>query len=80
MQLNKVFVVAENILVFRSNIDDSYKAAIVCAELEKMDGVYRVNVDLDDWENILRLQCDPQIDEHRIQQAVSALGFECYEL
>jgi hypothetical protein len=37
----------------------------------KMDGVHRVNVDLDDWENILRLECDSQINEHCIRQAVS---------
>jgi hypothetical protein len=55
MELNEIFVANKNILVFRSNIDDTYKAAIVCAELEKIDGLYRVNIDLDDWENILRI-------------------------
>ncbi|WP_152267523.1 heavy-metal-associated domain-containing protein [Agriterribacter humi] len=80
MELTEIFVAAKNILVFRSNIDDNYKASKVCAELEKMDGVYRVNVDLDDWENILRLECDPEINERRIQQAVLRLGFECDEL
>ena len=80
MELTEIFVAAKNILVFRSNIDDIYKAAIVCRELEKMDGIYRVNIDLDDWENILRLECDPEINAYRIQQTISQLGFECDEL
>jgi hypothetical protein len=80
MELNEIFVANKNILVFRSNIDDIYKAAIVCAELEKIDGVYRVNIDLDDWENILRIECEPEITEHNIQQVISQLGFECDEL
>jgi hypothetical protein len=41
MELNEIFVANKNILVFRSNIDDIYEAAIVCAELEKINGVYR---------------------------------------
>lgn len=80
MEPTEILVAAKNILVFRSNIDDIYKAAIACAELEKMDGVYRANVDLEDWENILRLECDPGINEQRVQQTISQLGFECDEL
>lgn len=80
MELSKTIIVNKNILVFRSNIDDNYKAAIVCVELGKMDGVNRVNIDLDDWENILRLECDPGINEHRIRQVVSQLGYDCDEL
>jgi copper chaperone CopZ len=80
MECTETFVVSKNILVFRSNIDDTYKAAMVCTQLEKIDGVYRVNVDLDDWENILRIECDPQINEHPIRQVVSQLGYYCDEL
>jgi hypothetical protein len=80
MELIENLSAAKNILVFRSNIDDNYKVSKVCAELKKMDGVYRVNVDLDDWENILRLECDPKINESRIHQAVLTLGLECDEL
>ena len=80
MVLNQFFVATEIILVFGSNIDDRYKSAIVCGELEKMDGVYRVNIDLDDWENVLRVQCDSLITEHCIRQVIAKLGFQCYEL
>ena len=66
--------------MYLSNPDDTYKAAIVCTQLETMDGVYRVNVDLDDWENILRIECDPEINEHHIRQAASQLGYYCDEL
>lgn len=80
MELNEIFVQGNHILVFRSNIDDKYKAASVCARLEKIDGVYHVNIDLDDWENILRLECDATITEYHVRQLVSKLGFQCNEL
>ena len=80
MELSEIFIANKKIMVFRSNIDNKYKAAIVCNELKKMDGVHRVNVDLEDWENILRLECEPEINEYLIQQVVSQLGFECDEL
>lgn len=75
--MTEFFTTTRNILVFRSNIDNGHKAAIVCAGLGKMDGVYQVNVDLDDRENVLRLDCDPEINEYCIQQALLQLGFEC---
>jgi len=64
----------------RSNIDDKYKASKVCARLEKVNGVLHANIDLDDWENVLRLECDPEINEHCIRQVVSQLGYDCDEL
>jgi hypothetical protein len=80
MELTEISIANKNILVFRSNIDDIYKAAIVCAELQKLDGIYSVNIDLDDWENILRLECALEITEDRIRQVVSLLGYDCNEL
>ena len=80
MELSEIFIANKSIMVFRSNIDDKYKAAIVCDELTKMDGIHRVNVDLDDCENILRLECKPELNENLIQQVVSQLGFACDEL
>ena len=80
MELSEIFIANKNIMVFRSNINNKYRATVVCTELKKMDGVHRVNVDLEDWENILRLECEPEINEYLIQQVVSQLGFECNEL
>ena len=80
MEPNEIFVETDHILVFRSNIDDIYKASRVCTELGKMEGVCHVNVDLDDWENILRLECDATITEYHVRQIVSQLGFQCVEL
>lgn len=79
-ELSEIYIANKNIRVFRSNINDKYKAAIVCAKLKKMDGVHRVNVDVDDWENILRLECDPVINEECIHQVVLQLGYDCDEL
>lgn len=51
-----------------------------CVELKKMKGIHRVNGDLDDWENILRIECELEISEHRVLQVVSQLRFVCEEL
>lgn len=80
MELNDISVETDHILIFRSNIDDRYKAAEVCIELKKMKGIHRVNVDLNDWENILRIECKLEINEHRVLKVVSQLGFACEEL
>jgi hypothetical protein len=49
MELNQISVETNDILVFRSNIDDKYKINTVCAESKKMDDIDRVNVELDDY-------------------------------
>ncbi len=39
MELSEILIANKYIMVFRSNIDNKYKEAIVCAELKKMDGI-----------------------------------------
>ncbi len=80
MEFNQVAVKSCQILVFRSNIDNAQSAALVCRELTKTKGVYHVNVDLEDWEKVLRVECDEDIHTVQIEKQIAGLGFECAEL
>ena len=68
------------VLVFRSNIDHPAKADFVKAELLKNNKVYHTNVDLDDWENVLRVECHPALQAAILEELIRKLGFTCSEL
>ncbi|MCX2679126.1 hypothetical protein OOZ15_04160 [Galbibacter sp. EGI 63066] len=70
----------KRVLVFASNIDNYSKEEMVCEELLKIEGIYDVNVDLEDWENILRVECASEALLKDVKNKVSSLGFECHEL
>ena len=69
-----------SVLVFASNIDRKGKVDRVCNELLKIRGIYSVSVDLEDWENILRVECISESLSKAIQEAMSDLGVKCSEL
>ncbi|MDR7131753.1 hypothetical protein J2X69_004118 [Algoriphagus sp. 4150] len=68
------------VIVFASNIDNKVKVDLVCMEILKIEGVQHVNVDLDDWENVLRVECGFEIPSTVIYQTVFRMGFSCFEL
>lgn len=78
--LNKIIAERLQILVFRSTIDNAQKAKLACRELMKIEGVHYANVDLEDWENILRVECDGNIHAKQVEEQIAHLGFECFEL
>lgn len=80
METDKILVEQHQILVFRTNIDDERKAVLAGRALMKTEGIHRVNVDLEDWEKVLRVECDPEIQPLKIEERISRLGFECSEL
>lgn len=43
-------------LVFRTNVTENYQVCRLVYVLEKTDGVLSWNLDLENWENILRLE------------------------
>lgn len=52
----------------------------VCNELYKMKVIKSVNVDLDDWENVLRIGCHSPFQSGKLKAIINALGFTCYNL
>ncbi len=79
METNNTFG-GKQILVFRSNINRSKKVKRVCYALLKMEGVHRAIVDLEDWENVLRMECDTKVRVSQIVDVIRQLGYECSEL
>jgi hypothetical protein len=78
--LDKISATDTAVLVFRSNIYSQLRATLVCRELVEKEGIYALNVDLEDRENILRVECHPGITAKYIEKQVRQLGFECSEL
>ncbi|WPP51940.1 hypothetical protein [Catalinimonas niigatensis] len=68
------------ILVFRSNINDRIKVRVVKRELLSRKDIYSVNIDLKDWEKVLRVECHPEVQSRLIEEQVAKLGLYCAEL
>lgn len=75
-------IISENlkVLVFSSNIDTPAKADRTRKELMELDEVYRVDVDLDDREKVLRIECHPHCEAKLIGKKVTNLGFRSERL
>lgn len=62
--------------VFKTNIADKLTAHMVTAELHGHYPNGRINFDLDDCDNILRVECDNVAAEH-ITNLLTNKGFYC---
>ena len=65
--------------VFKTNIQNIKEAYFVMSQLLKRFPDYKINFDLEDCDNILRIDgavVHPQI----IVECITALGYECAEL
>lgn len=79
-EIKKIGIKRDQVLVFRSTINSAGKALAVIGHLGKLSGVIRTSVDLNDRDNILRVECDSSIRPSDIEDRVSRLGFNCSEL
>ena len=79
MTANNIISESLKILVFRTDIDTSQKAFLVQNKLQQVDSVYRVDIDLEDSENVLRVECHPDCRPEDIEKQVEGLGFACSE-
>lgn len=66
--------------IFGTSINSTSKVQEVCDKLYKMEAIKNVNVDLDDWENVLRIECHVQIETEKLNNIITAMGFYCYDL
>lgn len=75
-------LIAENlkVLVFRSNIDTPAKANQVQKRLLPNRRIYRLDIDLKDIDNVLRVECHPDCSSELIEEALAELRFKCAEL
>lgn len=70
-------IISENlkVLVFSSNINTKIKVDRTKKVLMEFDDVYRVDVDLDDRDKVLRIECHPHCKAGLIEKKVTDLGF-----
>lgn len=68
------------VLVFRTNINSQFKVDLIMNLLAKIEGVYSAHVDLEDWENILRIECQPELSARDIEYHMARFGIDCSEL
>ena len=68
------------VLVFRSNIPDEQTGDRVIAHLKRVEGVSDANLDLDDWEKIVRVECSANVLGRQVENIVAQLGYQCSEL
>ncbi|HLR25012.1 MAG TPA: heavy metal-associated domain-containing protein [Fodinibius sp.] len=80
MRVNNIISEDLKILVFRTNIKTSQSATTVRKVLLPLDGVYSVNIDLEDSENVLRVECHPDASPKIIKKLLAKLGWNSTEL
>ena len=79
-QIENVEQIDHEVLIFSTSISSSVQAEFVCETLLKNQDIYKVTVDTEDWEKILRIECASTISNQKIKEVVDELGFRCTEL
>lgn len=80
LEFNQTATTNQQILVFGSNIDTQLKETVVKVLLQDLPGVTNINVDRENWERVLRLECSSEVPSDLVVAKVRSIGFKCYEL
>lgn len=67
------------VLVFRTNIRFKKDLRLVSTKLDNVPGIQRWNVDREDTDKVLRIECH-SIRPEDIIQLITTAGFHCEEL
>lgn len=63
--------------VFKTNIEKAYQTNMILERLKKLHRDYKVNFDLDDCDNILRVESkEGIINSEDINDLIKAMGFQ----
>lgn len=79
-EFNQTATTNQQILVFGSNIDTKLKETVIRGLLQELPGVTDISVDRENWERILRLECNSEVPSDLVVAKVRSIGFKCYEL
>lgn len=69
-----------NILIFKTNLGTPYMVHDAAKHLSPLAGIQRWNVDLDDCDNVLRIEAEQHLSARAVEQLLQEAGFECEEL
>lgn len=68
------------ILVFRTSLQNKKDIQTIAKILDTHKEVIRWNMDLEDWENILRIEITKESFKNEIAARIRGLGYRCEEL
>ncbi|MGB5982997.1 MAG: hypothetical protein WBG46_12710 [Nonlabens sp.] len=69
-----------HILVFRTSIATKKAVAATASFFNEHPDIMDWSIDLEDWENILRIESKDDIDVENLIQHIYTLGYSCEEL
>lgn len=72
-------IMMQSILIFRTSVRKKRDVERVAGALSAFEGITRWNVDLEDWEKVLRIECGA-IAPEEISTALRAVGILVAEL
>ena len=68
------------ILVFRTSIASKKAVAVTAPFFNEHPEILDWSIDLEDWENILRIEAKDDIEVRNLIQHIHTLGYSCEEL
>lgn len=74
-----MFISVSMIKIFSTNIDSKKKADLTIAKLLCVYPKFKITIDIEDSDNILRVEGE-NFNANEIQQIIAKLGFKCQEL
>jgi hypothetical protein len=67
------------ILVFKTDVRSKKRVSALAPHLQNMKGIVKWNVDLQDVDNVLRIEC-ASIEPDEIEKMLQQAGYYCKEL
>jgi hypothetical protein len=68
-----------NVLVFKTNIEDTKQVKYLSLHLKLIDGILTWNVDLHDCDKVLRIEAD-KLHPNTVVNVLNSAGYFCAEL
>jgi 3'-phosphoadenosine 5'-phosphosulfate sulfotransferase len=79
IQFNKSKTLYMDILVFKTNVRNRKRVNALAPHLENMKGIIKWNIDLQDVDKVLRIECY-SISANVIEKSLRQAGYFCEEL
>lgn len=68
------------LLIYKTNINTPQKVASIQELFEETKGIFKFTVDLEDVDNVLRIEASDLIKEEELLNQVTKKGFMCSDL
>ena len=67
------------VLVFKTDLTDRQQVALAGYFLQNIEGIHRWNVDMEDVDNVLRVEAE-NVQPHYVSATLNKAGYYCEEL